>query len=53
MVRSIHEAGAIVQPGPGRIQLLPALIYTEENFAELQTAIKAGLAGAQSDGVFE
>ncbi|YCK82671.1 aminotransferase class III-fold pyridoxal phosphate-dependent enzyme [Arthrobacter sp. D3-18] len=53
VVRSIHEAGAIVQPGPGRIQLLPALIYTEKNFAELQSAIKAGLAGAQSDGVFQ
>ncbi|WP_017200699.1 hypothetical protein [Arthrobacter sp. M2012083] len=52
VVRSIHEAAAFVQPGPGRIQLLPALTYTEENFAELQAAINAGLAGAHADGVF-
>ncbi|MET3367493.1 UNVERIFIED_CONTAM: 4-aminobutyrate aminotransferase-like enzyme [Jeotgalibacillus campisalis] len=48
----IHEARALVQPGPGRIQLLPALTYTEENSAELQAAINVGLAGAHADGVF-
>lgn len=53
VVRSIHEAGAIVQPGPGRIQLLPALTYTEENFEELHTAMETGLASAERDGVFE
>ncbi|VXC55702.1 Aminotransferase class III [Arthrobacter sp. 9V] len=53
VVKSIHQAGAIVQPGPGRIQLLPALTYTEENFAELLSAIEAGLRAAERDGVFE
>ncbi len=53
VVRSIHQAGAIVQPGPGRIQLLPALTYTEENFEELRTAMEAGLLTAIRDGVFE
>ncbi|SDW75167.1 hypothetical protein SAMN04487912_104318 [Arthrobacter sp. cf158] len=52
VVRRIHQAGAMVQPGPGRIQLLPALIYTEENFDELSTAITSGLAAAERDGVF-
>ncbi|WP_026546988.1 daptide-type RiPP biosynthesis aminotransferase [Paenarthrobacter nicotinovorans] len=52
VVRRIHDAGAIVQAGPGRIQLLPALIYTEENFEELGTAIHAGLAAAEKDGIF-
>ncbi|SEJ40072.1 hypothetical protein SAMN04487917_105331 [Arthrobacter sp. yr096] len=52
VVQRIHQAGAMVQPGPGRIQLLPALIYTEENFDELSTAITSGLAAAERDGVF-
>jgi beta-alanine--pyruvate transaminase len=53
VVRNIHQAGAMVQPGPGRIQLLPALIYTEENFDELQAAMEAGLVEAIREGVFE
>ncbi|MET3904387.1 daptide-type RiPP biosynthesis aminotransferase [Paenarthrobacter sp. 4246] len=52
VVRRIHEAGAIVQAGPGRIQLLPALTYTPENFEELHAAIRTGLAAAEKDGVF-
>lgn len=52
VVRHIHQAGAIVQPGPGRIQLLPALVYTEENFEELHAAITAGLSAAHRDGIF-
>jgi len=52
VVRRIHQAGAIVQPGPGRIQLLPALIYTRENFGELHAAMVDGLAKAERDGVF-
>ncbi|MEV7606772.1 daptide-type RiPP biosynthesis aminotransferase [Paenarthrobacter sp. NPDC089322] len=51
VVRRIHQAGAIVQPGPGRIQLLPALVYTQENYEELLTAIKTGLKQAARDGV--
>jgi beta-alanine--pyruvate transaminase len=53
VVRNILQAGAMVQPGPGRIQLLPALIYTEENFDELQAAMEAGLVEAIREGVFE
>ncbi|MGO4246460.1 daptide-type RiPP biosynthesis aminotransferase [Paenarthrobacter sp. RAF54_2] len=52
IVRRIHQAGAIVQPGPSRIQLLPALTYTQENFEELHAAIVHGLAKAERDGVF-
>ncbi|WP_347108491.1 daptide-type RiPP biosynthesis aminotransferase [Paenarthrobacter sp. S56] len=51
-VKRIHQAGAIVQPGPGRIQLLPALTYTEDNFQELRDAITQGLKAAHADGVF-
>lgn len=52
VVRRIHQSGAMVQPGPGRIQLLPALTYTEQNFQELRTAITNGLVEARVDGVF-
>ncbi|WAH95607.1 daptide-type RiPP biosynthesis aminotransferase [Arthrobacter sp. MMS18-M83] len=52
VVRRIHEAGAIVQPGPSRIQLLPALVFTKENFEELHAAIAGGLSAARRDGVF-
>lgn len=52
VVRRIHQAGAIVQPGPGRIQLLPALVFTKDNFDELHTAIAAGLSAARRDGAF-
>ncbi|WP_281450858.1 daptide-type RiPP biosynthesis aminotransferase [Paenarthrobacter nitroguajacolicus] len=52
VVKRIHQAGAIVQPGPGRIQLLPALTYTDENFQELRAAITQGLKEAHNDGVF-
>lgn len=52
VVRRIHQAGAIVQPGPGRIQLLPALVFTKDNFEELHTAIAAGLSAAHRDGAF-
>jgi adenosylmethionine-8-amino-7-oxononanoate aminotransferase len=52
VVRRIHQAGAIVQPGPSRIQLLPALTYTQEDFEELHVAIVHGLAKAEHDGVF-
>ncbi|MFJ4210462.1 daptide-type RiPP biosynthesis aminotransferase [Paenarthrobacter sp. NPDC089675] len=51
-VQHIHQAGAIVQPGPGRIQLLPALTYTEENVEELRKAITQGLITARAAGVF-
>jgi adenosylmethionine-8-amino-7-oxononanoate aminotransferase len=52
VVRHIYQAGAIVQPGPGRIQLLPALVFTEENFEELHAAITVGLRAAHRDGIF-
>ncbi|QOT15764.1 daptide-type RiPP biosynthesis aminotransferase [Paenarthrobacter sp. YJN-5] len=52
VVNRIHGAGAIVQPGPGRIQLLPALTYMEEDFQELHAAIAQGIREARRDGVF-
>jgi adenosylmethionine-8-amino-7-oxononanoate aminotransferase len=52
VVNRIHAAGAIVQPGPGRIQLLPALTYMEDDFQELRAAIEQGIQEARRDGVF-
>lgn len=44
LVAAIHTAGAIVHPGVDGIQLLPAYGYTDADFAELDAAIRVGLA---------
>jgi len=43
VVAAIREAGALVHPGPNCIQLLPALIYTDEDLSELLTRVRVGL----------
>lgn len=44
VVDAIRAAGAIVQPGPHCIQLVPALTYTETELAELLDRVRVGLA---------
>jgi adenosylmethionine-8-amino-7-oxononanoate aminotransferase len=43
VVGAIRAAGALVQPGPDGIQLVPALVYGEEAIGRLAAAIRAGL----------
>lgn len=43
LVAAIREAGAIVHPGLGGIQLVPALIYEEDDVLELAGAIVRGV----------
>ncbi len=44
VIEAIRDAGALVHPGPSCIQLLPALIYSEDDLTELLGRIRAGLA---------
>jgi adenosylmethionine-8-amino-7-oxononanoate aminotransferase len=43
LVRLIRDAGAIVHPGLHGIQLVPALVYSEEDVSLLRDAVAAGL----------
>ncbi|MFJ9839110.1 daptide-type RiPP biosynthesis aminotransferase [Kitasatospora sp. NPDC101155] len=43
VVTEVRRAGAVVQPGPSCVQLVPALVYTDQELAELGTALAAGL----------
>lgn len=47
VVGSIRRAGAIVQPGPSCIQLVPAFIYTAADLDELETAVLRGLDNSE------
>ncbi|HEX5534484.1 MAG TPA: daptide-type RiPP biosynthesis aminotransferase [Actinomycetales bacterium] len=42
---AIRDAGAVVHAAPDGIQLVPALVYTEEELGELLDCVRAGLAG--------
>lgn len=44
VVSAVREAGAIVHPGPGGIQLIPALTYTDEELTELMGCLRKGIA---------
>ncbi|MFI5758060.1 daptide-type RiPP biosynthesis aminotransferase [Streptomyces sp. NPDC051569] len=44
LVAEIRRAGALVHPGPGGIQLVPALTYTDAELDELMARVEAGLA---------
>lgn len=44
VVAAIRDAGAVVHPGPSCIQLLPALIYSDDDLQELLNSVKMGLA---------
>ena len=48
-VAAIADAGAIVHPGVDGIQLIPAYGYDAADLAELDTAIRAGLARMAED----
>lgn len=43
LVDAVRSAGAVVHPGPGGIQLIPALVYTEAEVEELLDAVVRGL----------
>ncbi|MFK0017398.1 daptide-type RiPP biosynthesis aminotransferase [Streptomyces sp. NPDC091027] len=43
VVAAIRNAGALVHPGPGCVQLVPALIYTEDELNELMSLVSAGI----------
>lgn len=43
LVAAIREAGAIVHPGPGGVQLIPALTYDEADLAELLHCVRRGI----------
>jgi adenosylmethionine-8-amino-7-oxononanoate aminotransferase len=42
-VETIRRAGAVVHPGPGGLQFVPPLIYTDDDLAELLDAVRRGL----------
>lgn len=44
VVDAVRADGAIVHPGPQGVQLVPALVYTQEQVRELVTSLRAGLA---------
>ena len=43
VVRAVREAGATVHPGPGGVQLVPALTYSADDVDELVGALATGL----------
>ncbi|WP_244176066.1 daptide-type RiPP biosynthesis aminotransferase [Microbacterium oxydans] len=43
VVAAVRKAGAIVQPGPGCIQVIPAYLYGRTELDELETAILHGI----------
>lgn len=46
LVSAVRQQGAVVHPGPGGVQLVPAITYTREQVAELVGALGAGLSRA-------
>ncbi|MET7746277.1 daptide-type RiPP biosynthesis aminotransferase [Streptomyces sp. NPDC005385] len=44
VVSAIRSAGALVHPGPGCVQLVPALVYTEADLEELMRLVSAGIS---------
>jgi adenosylmethionine-8-amino-7-oxononanoate aminotransferase len=44
LVTQIRRTGALVHPGPGGIQLVPALTYSVDELDELITCVAAGLS---------
>lgn len=43
VVAAARRAGLLVQPGPDCVQLVPALTYTSDDFAELETGLRTAL----------
>lgn len=44
VVAAIRNAGALVHPGPSCVQVLPALVYTDDELDELMACLRAGLS---------
>jgi adenosylmethionine-8-amino-7-oxononanoate aminotransferase len=44
VVAAVRDAGALVHPGPGSVQLVPALVFTEHDLEELIACLGAGLS---------
>ncbi|MEU4885952.1 MULTISPECIES: daptide-type RiPP biosynthesis aminotransferase [Streptomyces] len=42
-VAALRRAGLTVQPGPGCVQLIPTLVYGDEDFEELAACLRTGL----------
>lgn len=47
VVSAIAQHGALVQPGPSAVQVIPAYGFDEGELRELDSAVRAGLAQAQ------
>ncbi|MFB0619121.1 daptide-type RiPP biosynthesis aminotransferase [Streptomyces sp. AGS-58] len=43
VLEEIREAGALLSPGPSCVQLAPALVYDDEDMAQLEKALVLGL----------
>lgn len=43
VVAAVHDGGAVVQPGPGCVQLIPAYGFDAAEIAELDAALRSGL----------
>lgn len=43
VLNDIRESGAVVQPGPSCVQLVPALVYEQADMDELAHAVRQGL----------
>ncbi len=44
LVTAVRQQGALVHPGPGGIQLVPAITYTRDQVTELVGAVEVGLS---------
>jgi adenosylmethionine-8-amino-7-oxononanoate aminotransferase len=49
LVAHTRAAGALVQPGPGGVQLVPALSYGRDDVEELLACLEAGLRSLEKD----
>jgi adenosylmethionine-8-amino-7-oxononanoate aminotransferase len=43
ILNEIRQAGAVVQPGPSCVQLVPALVYEQEDIDQLASSVRQGL----------
>jgi adenosylmethionine-8-amino-7-oxononanoate aminotransferase len=46
VIDAVHEAGAVIQPGPGCVQLVPALVYDGTSLERLARAVRTGFDSA-------
>ena len=43
LITAVRHAGAVVHPGPGGIQLIPALTYSSAEVTELLGCVRTGV----------